>query len=163
MDRQFHPTLYNGCNYLSMAGLKLIHVCKRSHRSIRYLISSYWRHMATGIWINIGLDNGLLSGDNKPLYRTMLNNNQWSLVAVDIELVHWQFSSFLSLICLWKLLVLNYRISLEPVNWDLWHVWTCLAGFTVSHKTLLYTRSYMFQTLAKYMLIKVFDNVFKMK
>ena len=32
MDKYFHPTLYNGCNYLSMLGLKLIHVRKRGHR-----------------------------------------------------------------------------------------------------------------------------------
>ena len=30
MDEQFHPTLHNGCNYLSMLGLKFIHVSKRS-------------------------------------------------------------------------------------------------------------------------------------
>ena len=29
MDKQFHPTFYNGCNYLSMLGLKLNHVSKR--------------------------------------------------------------------------------------------------------------------------------------
>ena len=29
-DKQFHPTLYNGCNYLSMLGLKLNHVSKRA-------------------------------------------------------------------------------------------------------------------------------------
>ena len=32
MDTKFHPTLYNGCNYLSMLGFKLIHVSKRGHR-----------------------------------------------------------------------------------------------------------------------------------
>ena len=31
MDKLFHPVLYNGCNYLSMLGLKLIHVSKRGH------------------------------------------------------------------------------------------------------------------------------------
>ena len=31
MDKSFHPTCYNGCNYLSMLGLKLIHVSKRGH------------------------------------------------------------------------------------------------------------------------------------
>ena len=31
-DRWFHPTLYNGCNYLSMLGLKLNHVSKRGPR-----------------------------------------------------------------------------------------------------------------------------------
>ena len=29
MDMLFHPTLYNGCNYLSMPGFKLNHVNKR--------------------------------------------------------------------------------------------------------------------------------------
>ena len=29
MDKQFHPTLYNGCNYLSMLGIKLNHASER--------------------------------------------------------------------------------------------------------------------------------------
>ena len=29
MDKLFHPTLYNGRNYMSMLGLKLIHVSKK--------------------------------------------------------------------------------------------------------------------------------------
>ena len=29
MDKSFHPTLYNGCNYLSMMTLKLNHVSKK--------------------------------------------------------------------------------------------------------------------------------------
>ena len=32
MDKQFHPILYNGCDYISMLGLKLIHVSKMGHR-----------------------------------------------------------------------------------------------------------------------------------
>ena len=32
MDTSFHPTLYNGCNYLTMLGLKLIHVNKSCPR-----------------------------------------------------------------------------------------------------------------------------------
>ena len=31
MDKWFHPILYNGCNYLSMLGLKLNHVSKRGY------------------------------------------------------------------------------------------------------------------------------------
>ena len=31
MDKSFLPTLYNGCSYLSMLGLKLIHVNKRGY------------------------------------------------------------------------------------------------------------------------------------
>ena len=33
MDKWFHPTVYNGCDYLSMLGLKLNHVSKRGPRS----------------------------------------------------------------------------------------------------------------------------------
>ena len=32
MDKQFHPTHYNVCNYLSTLGLKVNRVCKRSSR-----------------------------------------------------------------------------------------------------------------------------------
>ena len=31
MDKQFHPTVYDGCNYLSMLGLKLNHVSEGGH------------------------------------------------------------------------------------------------------------------------------------
>ena len=31
MDKYFHSILYNGCNYLSMLGLKLMHVSKGGH------------------------------------------------------------------------------------------------------------------------------------
>ena len=33
MDKQFHRTLYNGCNYLCMSGVKLNHVGKRDPRT----------------------------------------------------------------------------------------------------------------------------------
>ena len=31
MNKEFHPTLYNGCNYLSMLELKFIHITKTGH------------------------------------------------------------------------------------------------------------------------------------
>ena len=31
MDKEFHPTHYNGCNYLSMLGLQWMHGSKRDH------------------------------------------------------------------------------------------------------------------------------------
>ena len=34
MDKWFHPTRYNGCNYLSMLGVTLIHVSKRGHMEL---------------------------------------------------------------------------------------------------------------------------------
>ena len=44
MDKLFHPTHYNGCNYLSMLGLKLIHVSKRGywcHLYLTYIGAAY--------------------------------------------------------------------------------------------------------------------------
>ena len=35
IDKKFHPTLYWACDYLSMLGLKLIHVSKRGHRHLQ--------------------------------------------------------------------------------------------------------------------------------
>ena len=32
MDKEFHPTFYHGCSYLSMLGLNLIHVGERGRR-----------------------------------------------------------------------------------------------------------------------------------
>ena len=37
MDKSFHPTVHNGCNYLSILGLKLNHVSKRGHRKIYFV------------------------------------------------------------------------------------------------------------------------------
>ena len=34
MDKYFHPTVYNGCNYLSMLEWKLNHVCKGGARLV---------------------------------------------------------------------------------------------------------------------------------
>ena len=36
MNKKFYPTNYNGCDYLSMLGLKLIHVSKRGRREQHY-------------------------------------------------------------------------------------------------------------------------------
>ena len=53
-DKLFHPTLYWACNYLSMLGLKLIHVNKRGHRlqwatTGRYHLAAVW-HMDRCCW-----------------------------------------------------------------------------------------------------------------
>ena len=41
MDKLFHRTLYDGCNYLSMLGLKLIHVSKRGPWSFQVGLITY--------------------------------------------------------------------------------------------------------------------------
>ena len=38
----------------------------------QHIVAS-WRHMMTEIWVNIGLGNGLLPDDTKPLAEAMLN------------------------------------------------------------------------------------------
>ena len=40
MDKQFHPILYNGCDYISMLGLKLNHVSKRGYLVVRCMCTS---------------------------------------------------------------------------------------------------------------------------
>ena len=46
MDKWFHTTLYNGCNYLSMLGLKLIQVSKRAPWGLVQIIShSFYVHI----------------------------------------------------------------------------------------------------------------------
>ena len=50
MDKWFHPTHFNGCNYLSMLGLRLIHVSKRGpwgcvwFRTPNWDVTLQWRH-----------------------------------------------------------------------------------------------------------------------
>ena len=41
MDNQFHPTLYNGSNYLSMLGLKFINVSNRGSQFMHTKASPY--------------------------------------------------------------------------------------------------------------------------
>ena len=45
-------------------------------------IVTYWGHMVTEIWINIGSGNGLLPDGTKPLPESMLTYNQWGIVAL---------------------------------------------------------------------------------
>ena len=53
MDKQFRHTHYNGCNYLSMLGLKLIHVSKRGYWSSDLTIdkSSLNFRLKYNIWL----------------------------------------------------------------------------------------------------------------
>ena len=57
MDKQFYPRLYNGCNYLSMLGLKLNHVSKSGYRKQRLRSTSLrQRH-----WLDIKVNPSLLA------------------------------------------------------------------------------------------------------
>ena len=50
MDESFHPTFHNGCNHLSMLGLKLNHVSKKGH---------IWRQMESSIVVIAASSNWL--------------------------------------------------------------------------------------------------------
>ena len=39
MDNSFHPTLYSGCKYLSMLGIKFIHVIQRGPSSSSFIFT----------------------------------------------------------------------------------------------------------------------------
>ena len=62
MDMQFHLTLYQACNYLSMLGLKLNHVSKRGHRGC-----------------SRGTINSLASGKFQSNFRNVVDFNDWWL------------------------------------------------------------------------------------
>ena len=54
MDKYFHPILYNGCDYISMLGLKLNHVSKRGHiwrqwRSDNSMPLQWYRNKRDGV------------------------------------------------------------------------------------------------------------------
>ena len=46
IDKQFHPTLYNECNYLSILVLELYHFSKRGHS----IVAPWCGDNSTGIW-----------------------------------------------------------------------------------------------------------------
>ena len=57
MDKEFHPTLYNGCNYLSMVGLDLNHVSKRGPNVFWDIIT----HPYPNFKLKLGMNESLYS------------------------------------------------------------------------------------------------------
>ena len=58
MDKQFHPTLYNRCNHLSMLGWKLNHVSKTGHWNGSYgrmRFERFWCIACSLEWRHIGV------------------------------------------------------------------------------------------------------------
>ena len=80
MYKQFHATLYNGCNYLSMLGLKLIDVSKRGPDiisqvgSIRHVVN-WVTHICISKLTITGSDNGLSPDWRQAITRT--NAGMW--------------------------------------------------------------------------------------
>ena len=50
IDKYFHPTHYNGCNYLSMLVLKLIHVSIRGYCCIHFILSTCFDVLSIRSW-----------------------------------------------------------------------------------------------------------------
>ena len=105
MDKQFHPTVYNGYNYLSMLGLKLNHVSKRGHWWLFY--SGLNRHQTIlHTFLNFFL-NLTLSGVPH-LYKQLPNG---------------QYLSDLCKMCnleanLWKIWIGDHRILTYIFKWE---------------------------------------------
>ena len=77
MDTKSHPTHFDGCNYLSMLRLKLIHVSKRSPMTL----SQYIKGILWNVWnldhefTFIGLSETWLNANSKELYNIGGYNN----------------------------------------------------------------------------------------
>ena len=67
------------------------------------LIGAKWRHIVAGIWVNIGLDNGLLPDGTKPLPEPMLTDHQWSPVTFILGQFQRKCLNHQSLKSVWKL------------------------------------------------------------
>ena len=70
MDKKFHLTLYWVCDYLSMLGLKLIHVSKSSHWWLTCLlipVITFWLYFICQTE-NVSWLNSLMPGDTIWLY-----------------------------------------------------------------------------------------------
>ena len=69
MDKQFHPALYNECNYLSMLGLSLIYDSKRdptyatSRSPFGAEIGMAWCHQETSHYLSQCLPRSMWSCD----------------------------------------------------------------------------------------------------
>ena len=82
-----------------------------------------WHHMATEIWVNIGLGNGLLPDGTKPSPEPMLIDHQWSPVTFILGQFHKRCLNHQSLKSVWKLRVWNIiQISQGPMSSCIWFI-----------------------------------------
>ena len=68
MDKYLHPSLYDGCYYLSILGFKLIHDSERGPRSFTYLMVhciALWSLLITTAVISL---DTLVTADNKAVF-----------------------------------------------------------------------------------------------
>ena len=68
MDKLFHPTVYNGCNYLSMLGLKLNQVSKRGPWC-------QWPLQHGSIWHDIACSTAVTETNHKPEFKLIIGTS----------------------------------------------------------------------------------------
>ena len=83
-------------------------------------IAAYWHHIATWIWVNIVSGDGFLPDGTKPLSEPMLTYHQWSFMAFFWRQFHKKWSTFLSLIWVWKWLIQDWHNVWKWLIQD-WH------------------------------------------
>ena len=91
MDKEFHPTLYNGCNYLSMLGLKLNLISKRRPRTSGTImltsdslsVAVYFLTVKTGGCFNIKMPSYQHRADSSFV------PSQWQMALLCNAISHW--------------------------------------------------------------------------
>ena len=76
---EFHPTVYNGCSYLSMLGLNLNHVGKRVPRSVGEIRWFSYRNMASLLWSLVSQNFEQLQGLLHQMIYELIIQILWNL------------------------------------------------------------------------------------
>ena len=88
MDKWFHPTLYNVCNYVSMLGLKLIHVNKSGPCRYQKSLSYVTRHIGMYYCATV-LQYRMLSYSVNKVVRHLWRKGAWHSTGVQFAFVIW--------------------------------------------------------------------------
>ena len=113
MDRKFHPIHYNGCNYLSMLGLKINHVSKRGHSSFNHC----WEIMHTKVckcvrYMDVCIHQENNITENKPpwiLLQTILFYK-----TINLSLYNWKYSLLVFTLCYHSVIGIISDLELNP-------------------------------------------------
>ena len=91
MDKQFRQTFYNGCNYLSMLGLKLNHVSKRGHwgpvtqKMLSWDFIVTFSHWGCTCYGHPSPSIGVCGRDRKMIYHCLVQGcHSFNVFAIDI-------------------------------------------------------------------------------
>ena len=108
MKLLFHSTLYNGCNHLSMLGVRLIHVSKRGPWWCKY-----WHQLTASLLVQV-MAYFLMAPSQWHHAIIWSNDDMWFMRSSGIHLraIHWKMGN----ICQWNGLE-NYTSS--HVSWGI--------------------------------------------